>query len=114
MIHGASAHADEDLVFAELGIGSVFVAQDFGTTKFVNADGFHDFLRDNANTYAANRPLKGSSLCLCSMRRNDRFPSGHLRNAACAGLRYKANVTERLGSHSAIELRGLCLPTRDL
>jgi len=29
------------VLFAEFGIGNVFVIEDFGTTKLVDADGFH-------------------------------------------------------------------------
>src|SRR5208282_2173150 len=41
MVQSARAHADEDLVFARLGIGNVFVGQNFRPTELMNADGFH-------------------------------------------------------------------------
>ena len=42
VIHGTGFDADEYLVLARLRVGNIFVAQDFRTTKFVNADGFHE------------------------------------------------------------------------
>ena len=44
MVHGAGFHADQDLIFARLRIGNVFVAEHFGSAEFVNADGFHGVL----------------------------------------------------------------------
>ena len=41
VIQRAGADADEHMILAQLGIGNVFVFQNFGTTKFMNADGFH-------------------------------------------------------------------------
>ena len=41
MVQRAGAHADQHMVFAQNGIGNVFVLQDFGTAKLMNADGFH-------------------------------------------------------------------------
>ena len=34
-------HADQHLVLTRLGIGNIFVAKNFRTTEFVNANGFH-------------------------------------------------------------------------
>ena len=41
MVECAGANANEDMIFAQLGIGRVFVLQDFWTTKLVNANSFH-------------------------------------------------------------------------
>ena len=41
VVHGASSHANKHLIFAGSGIGDIFIAQNFGTAKFVDADGFH-------------------------------------------------------------------------
>ena len=41
MVQRAGANANEDMIFAQFGIGCVFVLKDFGTAKFVNANGFH-------------------------------------------------------------------------
>ena len=42
MVQGAGAHADQNLVFARLGIGNVFVGENFGSTELMNANGFHE------------------------------------------------------------------------
>ena len=44
VVQGAGFHPDQHLVFAQLRVGNVFVAQNFRTAEFVNADGFHDEL----------------------------------------------------------------------
>ena len=41
MIQRAGAHAHQHLIFARLCVGNVFVGEDFRSTKFMNADGFH-------------------------------------------------------------------------
>jgi len=41
MVHGAGADAYQHVVFAQLWIWDIFVAQNFRPAKFVNADGFH-------------------------------------------------------------------------
>jgi hypothetical protein len=41
VVQGARAHAYEDLIFTRLGIGDVFVGEDFGSTELMNANGFH-------------------------------------------------------------------------
>ena len=41
VVQSAGPHADEDLVFARLGIGNVFVGENFGPTELMNANGFH-------------------------------------------------------------------------
>jgi len=76
VIHGAGAHADEHMVFAELRVGSVFVAQNFRPTEFVNANGFHDSLRDNATTEAVWRPLKRTRV-VCPDSRHFRAGLSH-------------------------------------
>jgi hypothetical protein len=43
MVQRARADANEYVVFTQFGVGSVFVLEDFGSTEFVNADGFHGF-----------------------------------------------------------------------
>jgi hypothetical protein len=42
MVQGASFDADQDLVFARLRVGNVFVAKNFRASEFVNANGFHE------------------------------------------------------------------------
>ena len=41
VVQGAGFDPDENLVPARLGIGHIFVAQNFRTTEFMDADGFH-------------------------------------------------------------------------
>jgi hypothetical protein len=41
VVQGAGADADEDLVFARLGIGDIFVGENFRTTELMETDGFH-------------------------------------------------------------------------
>src|SRR5438094_8332124 len=41
MVQGASSDANQHLILARFRIRNIFVAQDFRTAKFVNADGFH-------------------------------------------------------------------------
>ena len=41
MVERACADADEDLIFARLGVGDGLVLEDFRATELVNADGFH-------------------------------------------------------------------------
>ena len=42
VIHGAGTNADQDLILARLGIGDVFVLQDFGAAECVDTDCLHD------------------------------------------------------------------------
>jgi hypothetical protein len=42
VVQGACPHADEDLIFTRLGIGDIFVGEDFGSTELMNANGLHD------------------------------------------------------------------------
>jgi hypothetical protein len=51
MVQGARPHTDEDLILARLGIGDVFVGEDFGPTELVNANSFHgrSWTVDNSN-----------------------------------------------------------------
>jgi hypothetical protein len=44
MVQGASANPDEDVILAELRIRGIFVTKNFGTTKFMDANGFHGWL----------------------------------------------------------------------
>jgi hypothetical protein len=44
MVQRAGANANENVVFAQFRIGSIFVLEDLGSTEFVNADGFHVLL----------------------------------------------------------------------
>jgi hypothetical protein len=41
MVECTGANANQNMVFTQLGLGSVFILQDLGSTEFVNADGFH-------------------------------------------------------------------------
>src|SRR5579863_1781367 len=41
MIQGASAHPHQHFIFSRLGIGHVFVSENFGPTELMNANGFH-------------------------------------------------------------------------
>jgi hypothetical protein len=41
VVQSASLDANEDLVLTRLGVGYIFVAQNFRTTEFVDANGFH-------------------------------------------------------------------------
>ena len=41
MVERAGPHPDQDLIFARLRIGDVFVLQNFGATELMEADGFH-------------------------------------------------------------------------
>jgi hypothetical protein len=41
MVQRARAHADEDLIFARLGIADVFICENFRSTELMNANGFH-------------------------------------------------------------------------
>jgi hypothetical protein len=41
VVESAGFDANQNLVLPWLGIGNVFVAQDFRTTEFMDADGFH-------------------------------------------------------------------------
>src|ERR1019366_7695457 len=41
MVQRARAYTDEDLIFARIGIGNVFVDEDFRSTELMNANGFH-------------------------------------------------------------------------
>ena len=41
MVQGTGLDADENLVLPGLGVGNIFVAQNFRTTEFVDANGFH-------------------------------------------------------------------------
>ena len=41
MIQCAGPNANQNLIFARLRIGYVFIGQDFGTAKLMNADCFH-------------------------------------------------------------------------
>src|ERR1700674_457004 len=42
MVHRASSDPDQNLVLARLRVGDVFVAENFRTSKFVDANGFHE------------------------------------------------------------------------
>ena len=41
VIQSARSSTDQDLIFTRLGIGHVFVGENFGSTELMNADGFH-------------------------------------------------------------------------
>jgi hypothetical protein len=41
MVHGARFDPDENLILAWLGVGDVFIAEDFGASEFVNDSSFH-------------------------------------------------------------------------
>ena len=41
MVHGAGSDSDQNLVLARPGIRDIFVGEDFGSTEFMDADGFH-------------------------------------------------------------------------
>ena len=43
--------ANEDLVFAQLGIGHIFVLENFRSTEFMNANGFHGLLPYDSNHF---------------------------------------------------------------
>jgi len=44
VVESAGAHAYEDLIFARLGVGDIFVGENFRTTELMDADGFHEGL----------------------------------------------------------------------
>ena len=50
VVQRASLDPNQNLVLARLGIGHIFVAQNFRTTEFVDADGFHGS-SDRNSTY---------------------------------------------------------------
>src|SRR5450631_526847 len=41
MVQRASPHTDENLIFTRLGIGDIFVGEDFRPTELMDANGFH-------------------------------------------------------------------------
>jgi hypothetical protein len=41
MVHGARLYTNQDLIFTGRWIWDVFVAKNFGTAEFVNANRFH-------------------------------------------------------------------------
>src|SRR5262249_19082042 len=45
VVHGASLHTYQHLIFAGSGIGDIFVAQNFRSAKLVDADSFHRLAR---------------------------------------------------------------------
>jgi hypothetical protein len=49
MVHGAGFHPDENLVFPELRIGNIFVAENFRAAKFMEANGFHTLTSEQAH-----------------------------------------------------------------
>ncbi len=55
MVQGAGLDADQNLVLARLGIGHIFVAQNFRTTEFMDADGFHRSSAMKSNYHRACR-----------------------------------------------------------
>ncbi len=61
MVQSASPHAYEDLVFARLGIGNVFVGENFRPTELMNANGFHG---DSYNCRRQNSTLQTSTNAL--------------------------------------------------
>jgi hypothetical protein len=44
MIQGASFDPNQNLILARLGVGNVFVTENFWTAEFVDANGFHGSL----------------------------------------------------------------------
>src|SRR5262249_5438827 len=55
VLHGASFHTYENLVFARLWIGNIFVSQNFRAAEFMNADGFH------RHSYTARSPISNGN-----------------------------------------------------
>src|ERR1700730_16006531 len=49
MVQCAGFDADKNLVLTRLGVGDVLVTQNFGTTEFVDTDGFHRSSETNSN-----------------------------------------------------------------
>src|SRR5208282_111312 len=60
MVERAGPHPNQHLIFTRLGIGHVFVSEDFGTTELMNANGFHDGLSTISRN--ANIIVIGNSL----------------------------------------------------
>jgi hypothetical protein len=63
MVQSAGFYPHQNLIFARMGVGDIFVAKNLRTSKFMYADGFHDSFRGNFRNYHKIRRVGEVQIC---------------------------------------------------